>query len=296
MANKPKRPAKSHKKNTHPKKGAPVALYHDMLVSENFERCAVRLFSILQTAQEQHPNKKRILYLDVQGHRNSAGGFDQDALEITQDFVMGSLMPYLSEAVTPFFHLKNPKPQRNDIPPELIVVPADDQKPLVRDAVPEKRKTKPSAQAITAYLGTGEGECYICWRGPVERAHAVPLSLGGSNDMRNIVLLCKERHQAAPDVNDPEAFWDWIDWRIDKEGRYNRHGVKPKDDHFANVRDELIELYKWTEAEVDSLINATLLQEYYRVLEAETTTHFGIKRKPSTEAWAFHKARLHLQI
>ena len=114
--------------------------------------------------------------------------------------------------------------------------------------------------------------------------------------MRNIVLLCKEHHQAAPDVNDPEAFWDWIDWRIDKEGRFNRHEIKPKDDHFAEVRETLIELYKWTEKEVDLLINAALLQEFYRILDTETTTHFGVKRKPSTEAWAYNKARTNLEI
>lgn len=149
---------KSRKKRASPKKGAAVVLYHDMLVSENFERCAERLFSILQSTQKQHPGKRRVLFLNIQGHRNSAGGYDQDAFEILQEFTLGFLLQYLSEAHTPLYTVKNSKPQRNDIPPAIKVVPAEDQKPLVRDETPETRKTKPSTKAITEYLGTGEGQ------------------------------------------------------------------------------------------------------------------------------------------
>ncbi|MNH49980.1 hypothetical protein D3C73_15800 [compost metagenome] len=270
-----------------------IGLYHDMLVSENFDRCAQRIFSILRKAQKEFPGKKRVLYLDVQGHRNSAGGYDDDAYEIISHFALTFLGPYLSEIHTPLLHVRNPQKQNDDMPEQLNLVSTENQKPLVRDESPVARKTKPTSRNIQDYLGMDE-RCFICWQSPVERAHAVPHSLGGSNDIRNIVLLCKRHHVEAPDVNDPEAFWNWLDWRLDEEGRFDRREIETKDDFFTQIKDELIGLYKWTPEEVDSLINPALLQEYYKVMEASTTTHFGIKRKSSTEAWAFNQARLNL--
>lgn len=42
-----------------------VLLYHDMAVYENFERCALRLFSIVKSAQRINPDAPRYLYLRV---------------------------------------------------------------------------------------------------------------------------------------------------------------------------------------------------------------------------------------
>lgn len=73
-----------------------IALYHDMRVEEDFNKCATRLFSILKNAAAMRPGAPRHLYLDIQGHRNSAGGYDADALEIMQEYLMGFLGPYLT--------------------------------------------------------------------------------------------------------------------------------------------------------------------------------------------------------
>ncbi|MEU7577077.1 hypothetical protein AB0B50_05660 [Streptomyces sp. NPDC041068] len=59
-----------------------IALYHDMRVEEDFTKCATRLFSILKQAAAASPGAPRYLFLDIQGHRNAAGGYDADALEI----------------------------------------------------------------------------------------------------------------------------------------------------------------------------------------------------------------------
>ncbi|MER6208598.1 hypothetical protein [Streptomyces sp. NPDC001642] len=74
-----------------------IALYHDMRVEEDFTKCATRLFSILGLAAEKSPGAPRYVYLDVQGHRNAAGGYDADALEIIREFLLGFLGPYFTE-------------------------------------------------------------------------------------------------------------------------------------------------------------------------------------------------------
>lgn len=44
----------------------------------------------------------------------------------------------------------------------------------------------------------------------LERCHITPHALGGSNTPDNYVLLCKECHASAPNINSKTAMWDWI--------------------------------------------------------------------------------------
>jgi hypothetical protein len=104
-----------------------AVMYHRVYENESFEDAAQALFKILRTAQKSLPGKKRILFLHIDGHRNSAGGFDRDMLELQKEFLMGHLMPFLSEASVPLMQGKrivNTKPQRNDVPEELRIRPA----------------------------------------------------------------------------------------------------------------------------------------------------------------------------
>ncbi|RZU24553.1 hypothetical protein EV645_0196 [Kribbella rubisoli] len=184
-----------------------VALYHDMRAEEDFTKCATRLFSILQKAAVASPSAPRRLYLDVQGHRNAAGGYDADAAEIIQEFLLGYLSPYLTEIRTPLYHARNPGPQREDIPDILHIQDRGREHAYNhhelhvrnRDSHPSTRRSRPPVQAIADYLGLDEPTCLICWQTPVERAHVVPESLGGSNDVRNFALLCTCHHREAVD-------------------------------------------------------------------------------------------------
>ncbi len=101
--------------------GDAVALYHIVYKHEGFEESAQAIFKLIQQAQRLSPGKKRILYLDIEGHRNSDGGFDNDMFELQDGFLLGFLSPYLSEIHCPIFNAANPKSQENDIPPSLIV-------------------------------------------------------------------------------------------------------------------------------------------------------------------------------
>ncbi len=100
--------------------GDTVALYHIIYQQEGFEESAQTLFKLIQRAQRLNPGKKRILYLDIEGHRNSDGSFDNDMFELQDEFLLGFLSPYLSEIHCPIFDAANPKSQKNDIPPSVM--------------------------------------------------------------------------------------------------------------------------------------------------------------------------------
>ncbi|HBY93935.1 MAG: hypothetical protein M5U01_17610 [Ardenticatenaceae bacterium] len=98
-----------------------VAIYHVVYSREGFEETAQTLFKLVQEAQRLHPGRKRILFLDIEGHRNKSGGFDADMVELQSEFLLGFLGRFLSEIHTPLVQATNPKEQENDLPPALIV-------------------------------------------------------------------------------------------------------------------------------------------------------------------------------
>ncbi|MEU9196484.1 HNH endonuclease [Streptomyces hundungensis] len=302
-----------------------VALYHDMRVEEDFTKCATRLFSILKSAAATSPGAPRHVYLDIQGHRDADGDYDADAREIMREFLPGFLGPYLTEIDTPLFHAKNPEPQREDIPDVLTIRDPDrehayDHRELPlrnRDSEPDRRRSRPPVRAIADYLGLDEPICLICWQAPVERAHVVPESLGGSNDVRNFALLCPRHHREAPDVADAEAFWSWVDYACERDGHMKWQGSTPEVlaqaervglridtrgpvrkslRHFDRVRDELVRLYGWCPEDFAGGYHwGALMEEFHTVMESATSTHFNVPKKASTEAWAFEVARRRLQ-
>ena len=114
-----------------------LALYHVVYEKEGFDDAAEMLMTILRKAQKEHPDKPRHLYLDIDGHRNSQGGFDPDMYELLTHFVTG----YLSRWLTTFSHpLINGKAitsqQFNDVPETLMIhrdVPAEGREGYLRE-------------------------------------------------------------------------------------------------------------------------------------------------------------------
>jgi hypothetical protein len=103
--------------------GKKVALYHCISPREGFEESAQALFHLIQNAQETAPGVERVLFLDIEGHRNAKGAFDADMFELQQNFIPSVLMPFLSEVHMPLAQVRRPdgSPQSNDVPPELII-------------------------------------------------------------------------------------------------------------------------------------------------------------------------------
>jgi len=44
---------------------------------------------------------------------------------------------------------------------------------------------------------------------PLQRCHIIPRSLGGTDDVSNLFLMCRECHDLAPNTSIPEVFFEW---------------------------------------------------------------------------------------
>jgi len=79
-------------------------------------------------ARRRHPagepltasGKPRHLYLDIEGHRNEAGGFDRDALELQKEFLIDFFMHWLTEVHMSLGAYRNGH-QREDLPDRLNI-------------------------------------------------------------------------------------------------------------------------------------------------------------------------------
>src|SRR5690606_8901271 len=99
-----------------------VALYHVVEPEDTFEDAAGAVFGLLREAQAGFPDWPRVFYLDVNGHRGDAAGFDADFYEFQQEFLFSVVAPFVTALVTPLTGgLVNPEPQRNDVPDRLRI-------------------------------------------------------------------------------------------------------------------------------------------------------------------------------
>jgi len=125
-----------------------------------------------------------------------------------------------------------------------------------------------------------------CWRcgdkTKCQKCHIVPDSLGGKDEASNLVALCADCHDEAPNVTDSAAMWLWI--KSTHTGTY---------DTFWGLRAELLahqmepRLKGWQAA--SGLDQETLLQRY-RQQFAHAGMHFsqkgaGSKVTLATKAW-----------
>lgn len=242
---------------------------------------------------------------------------------------MGFLLNYLTEFTNPYLTVRNDN-QREDIPDVLKISPPGDGSGKSfdhwsfarrqREFIADPRDSRPTLRAIAGYLGR-DASCQICWKTPAERAHAVPESLGGSNDVRNFALLCSYHHRESPDIADSEAFWRWVDYAYDRDAH-----MRPKidlpdiffeaspwnerlalvqegssssemdEDAFSRkLRTELTHLYGWGLEDFPRLGSRRLEQEFLRVRRGATGRHRGVGRKVSTYAWAYDVALVRLR-
>jgi hypothetical protein len=102
------------------------SIQHTVFAEENFQTAARMLYKLIYTAQQKFPNQKRILYLDIEGHRNNAGGYDRDMLELQKEFMLDFLLPYLSVAHLPLCSVENTKLQENELFEDLAIFAEDE--------------------------------------------------------------------------------------------------------------------------------------------------------------------------
>lgn len=99
-----------------------IGVYHKVMRRENFEKAALDLVKLLAETQRKVPGRPRALYLDIDGHRNKEGGFDDDMMELQQEFAMGFLMEFFTEMNLPLGKVINQRPQNNDVPEQLEII------------------------------------------------------------------------------------------------------------------------------------------------------------------------------
>jgi hypothetical protein len=102
-------------------KDGSVLIYHVVHEHEGFQQTAENLFALVNQAQAKFPNKRRVLRLDIDGHRNSQGGFDDDMFELQKEFLVMVLAPFLTEYHAPLFKGRNEKVQDNDVPERMVI-------------------------------------------------------------------------------------------------------------------------------------------------------------------------------
>ena len=104
-------------------------------------------------------------------------------------------------------------------------------------------------------------EIVRCWeRAPLQRCHIVPRSLSGSDHPSNIVLMCRECHDLAPDTSDREMFFRWAkaqSWyqRRVRELRqcFSDFGFDPEDEALVNQLTSILvstDFHEWCKGKV----------------------------------------------
>ena len=98
-----------------------VSLYHIVGEEDAFEQAAHDLFTLVQEAQERFPDWPRLLFLDIRGHLDTLGRFEEAFVELQQEFMFGFLGPFLTAVDLPLVSALNPGPQRNDLPDKIVI-------------------------------------------------------------------------------------------------------------------------------------------------------------------------------
>lgn len=98
-----------------------IAIYHCVYENEDFATSAKIIIELLSKAQEECPDKRRHLYLDIEGHKNSAGGFDGDMYELQRYFILEFLGKHFTTVHLPLFSVSMKEPQDNNVPNALLI-------------------------------------------------------------------------------------------------------------------------------------------------------------------------------
>jgi len=99
-----------------------VSIYQHISADDSFESAVEEAFRYVREAQEKFPDWPRIFYLEINGHKGDRHGYDDDFFEFQQEFWFSTIAHFVYAFEIPLTGgLVNPKPQRNDLPDELIL-------------------------------------------------------------------------------------------------------------------------------------------------------------------------------
>jgi len=98
-----------------------VSIYYVVKADESFEEAANGVFNAVKEAQKRFPDWPRALYIDIFGHERTPGLFEDEMLELQQEFLFSTIAPFVTALETPLVDGLNPHPQRNDLPDVLRI-------------------------------------------------------------------------------------------------------------------------------------------------------------------------------
>ena len=120
-----------------------------------------------------------------------------------------------------------------------------------------------------------------CWRcggkRKLQRCHIVARQFGGGDDPSNIVPLCAECHDEAPDVTDPAEIWRWI-----KQTKPMFYGTLKFERAFAICRDRGVDLSRFDAGKFTAAVERVGLHLMQH--------GGGCRIKASSYAWAIEQA------
>lgn len=98
-----------------------VSLYHVVQEADDFNKAASDIFNLVKSCQEKYPDWPRVLYLDIAGHLDELGRFEDDMVELQQEFLISALGKFLTALDMPLVSVVNPDAQENDVPDSLAI-------------------------------------------------------------------------------------------------------------------------------------------------------------------------------
>jgi hypothetical protein len=101
-----------------------LLLAHVVHSDEGFEASAHMIIDMINAAGKKSPGKPRILVLDIEGHRNEKGGFDDEMVTLQHGIIQQMLTPWLDEVQMPLIHYRVSGDRRRgdeELPIKLMV-------------------------------------------------------------------------------------------------------------------------------------------------------------------------------
>ena len=98
-----------------------IVIFYKIKEKENFEMAANRIYNLIYRIQEENPYKDRTLILEIEGHRNKSGEYDNDMFELQFDFLIDIMFPYLHALHMPLISICNEGKQKK-LPSDSLLI------------------------------------------------------------------------------------------------------------------------------------------------------------------------------
>jgi len=98
-----------------------VSIYHVVGEDDGFEEAAQDVFDLLKESQDRFPGWPRVLYLDVNGHLDEDGRFEDEMVELQQEFLIAAMGRFFTALALPIVAVVNPDGQDDEVPDELVL-------------------------------------------------------------------------------------------------------------------------------------------------------------------------------